>query len=291
MTVIQERTVVVGLDRSDAGRAAVEYAAELAVRRHLPLRLVHAYEPSQYDVRPQPGVPPKLHGVVHNASQRLVDETIEVLSVVYPAVEISSRLQPGSAVDLLVEESTAAAAIVVGCRGSGGFTDLIVGSTTLHLTSRAHCPVVAVPAPRSGEPTRHGVVVGVDGSDVSIEAIEAAFQAAAEMEEPLLALHAAPDPAPALMLPLAYDPVYEDERTVMTEAMATWVEKYPDVRVAQRVVRDHPVRALVQASAGARLLVVGSRGRGSVKSALLGSVSHGVLHHATGPVEVVRHGA
>lgn len=75
----------------------------------------------------------------------------------------------------------------------------------------------------------------------------------------------------------------------MAESMAGWSEKYPDVPVEFRVVRDHPVRALVEAAGGARLLVVGSHGRGPMSGALLGSVSHGALHHATGPVAVVRH--
>ena len=66
--------------------------------------------------------------------------------------------------------------------------------------------------------------------------------------------------------------------------MAGWQEKYPDVAVDQKVVYGHPVPALVAAASAARLLVVGSRGRGSV---VLGSVSHGVLHRATGPVAVV----
>jgi nucleotide-binding universal stress UspA family protein len=54
------------------------------------------------------------------------------------------------------------------------------------------------------------------------------------------------------------------------------------------VVHGHPVRALADASSGAELLVVGCHGRGAVRSILLGSVSHGVLHLATSPVAVVR---
>jgi nucleotide-binding universal stress UspA family protein len=91
------------------------------------------------------------------------------------------------------------------------------------------------------------------------------------------------------MLPLVYDPVLvnDEEQLVMAESMAGWSEKFPDVAVEHRVVRDHPVHALVGAADNARLLVVGSRGRGSLRSLLLGSVSHGVLHHATSPVAVV----
>lgn len=293
MTVTRERSVVVGLDRSDAGRAAVEHAAELAVRRNLPLRLVHAFEPSQYDVRPRVTWTPDMHGVLRNAAQRLVDDTVEVLTVVYPTLRLTTRLQAGSAVETLVDESRSAEVVVVGSRGSGGFYDLLVGSTTLHLASHACCPVVAVPAPAPGEPERHGVVVGVDGSPLSEHAVALAFEAADELHEDLTALHAWTDPSSAgagVMVPLVYDPalVNAEERVVMAEAMAGWSEKFPDVTVRHIVVRDHPVPALVEASATARLLVVGCRGRGPLRSALLGSVSHGVLHRSTCPVMVVR---
>ncbi|MGZ4614238.1 MAG: universal stress protein [Actinomycetes bacterium] len=286
--------VVIGLDRSAPGRAAVEYGAELAHRRHLPLRLVHSFEPSQYSVRPTVGWTPNIEGVLRNAAQRLCDETVEVLGVVYPDLEVTARLQPGSAAETLLEESERAEVVVLGSRGTGGFADLVLGSTTLHVASHARCPVVAVPDPGDGEePVRHGVVVGVDGSEVSQTAIEYAFQAASEVHEKLVAVHAWYDPTRTgvgLMMPLVYDPMAVDneERLVLAESMAGWSEKYPDVEVEHKVIRDHPVRALVVEGAGARLLVVGTRGRGAIRSLALGSVSHGVLHHATGPVAVVR---
>jgi nucleotide-binding universal stress UspA family protein len=58
--------------------------------------------------------------------------------------------------------------------------------------------------------------------------------------------------------------------------------------VHRRGVHGHPVRALVESGARCRLLVVGCRGHGTMRSILLGSVSHGVLHLATSPVSVVR---
>jgi len=285
------RSVVVGLDRSDQGRAAVEFAAARAVRQHRPLRVVHAFEPSQYAVRSTVGWTQDLHGVLRNSAQRLVDETTEVLAMVYPDLDVQARLEPGSAVEMLVEESEHAETVVVGSRGSGGFADLVIGSTTLHVASLARCPVVAVPWPPDNESPRHGVVVGVDGSALSESAIEFALQVASELDQPLLALHAWTDPArlgPGVMLPLVYDPalVADEEGLVLAESMAGWAEKYPDVHIENKVSRGHAVHALVTEARHAVLLVVGSRGRGSVRS-LIGSVSHGVLHHATGPVAVV----
>jgi len=285
--------VVVGLDRSAGGRAAVEHAATLAERRHLPLRLVHAFEPSQFAIRPMASWATEIEGAVRNSAERLVEETLSALAHEHPELSVSSRLQPGSAVVTLLEESRSAACVVLGSRGSGDFVDLLIGSTTLHVASQAQCPVIAVPAPKVGAAPRHGVVVGVDGSPNSEDAIDVAFQLAAETREPLLALHAWTEPAvlgPGAMLPLVYDPalVTEEERLVLAEAMAGWSEKYPDVAVEQQVVRGHPVGTLIQSGAHASYIVVGARGRGPLRSLLLGSVSHGVLHHADGPVVVVR---
>jgi nucleotide-binding universal stress UspA family protein len=69
--------------------------------------------------------------------------------------------------------------------------------------------------------------------------------------------------------------------------IAGWQEKYPDVAVHRGVVREHPVEGLVAQSHADTLLVVGNHARHAHMTTLLGSVSQGVLHHATCPVAVV----
>lgn len=292
MNAVTRGPVVVGLDRSGTGRAAVEYAAELARRRHLPLRLVHAFEQVQTTARPRIGWTSSIEGVVRNSAQRLIDETVEVLGAVYPDIEVSAVLQKGSPTQLLIEESHRAHTIVLGSRGIGGFADLVIGSTTLHVAAHATCPVIAVPSPADLDAPRHGVVVGVDGSELSEAAIGYAFEMASDEREKLTAIHAWHDPTRTgvgMMMPIVYDPaeVIEEERLVLAESLAGWQEKFPDVEVKRQVVLGHPVPALVSHAGSARLLVVGCRGRGALSSLVLGSVSHGVLHHATGPVAVV----
>jgi nucleotide-binding universal stress UspA family protein len=292
MNALTRNAVIVGLDRSDPGRAAVEHAADLANRHHLSLHLLYAFESSPYADRAAIGWTLDVEGLRHSAAQRLVDDTSEVLAILYPDLTITSAVQPGSATDVLIAASEGAYTLVLGSRGSGGFADLVIGSTTLHVAGHAACPVIAVPAAPYSEVAPHGVVVGVDGSAVSESAIAFAFEAAADFGEPLTAVHAWYDPAHTgvgVMMPLGYDPAMaaREERLVLAESMAGWQEKFPGVTVEHVVALGHPVPVLVHQAAGARLLVVGSRGRSSLASLVLGSVSHGVLHHATAPVAVV----
>jgi nucleotide-binding universal stress UspA family protein len=282
----------VGVDWSDAGRAAVEMAADLARGRRLPLRLVHALEPPLYPVRPVVGRVTDVELMLRKSAERLLDEAVEVLQVARPEVTVVTRLAHGSAVEVLVEESRTADLVVVGSRGAGMLADVLVGSTTLHLASLAACPVIAVPAPPDLPADRHGVVVGVDGSAVSHDAVAFAFRIASALGEDVLALHSWTHPmrlGAGEKVPVVYETavVQDGELLVTAESLAGWSEQFPDVKVEQRVVRAHPVAALVDAARAARLLVVGTRGRGPVRSLLLGSVSHGVLHRATVPVAVV----
>lgn len=293
MAAIGPLAVVVGLDPAPSGKPALAFAAAVALRRRRPLHVVHAFTPTQHDPpNPSFGWMLDAERVVHDAEQRLVDETIEELGVQCPGIEVTVRLDSGSAAQALIKESKRAQLMVLGSRGTGGFTGLAVGSTSMHVASLAHCPVVIVPAATEAQVERRGVVVGVDGSELSETAIELAFQMASETNQDLVAVHAWYQPArieSRVMQPLVHDPalVNNEERVAMAESMAGWSEKYPDVKVEHRIVRDHPVHALVEAADNAQLLVVGSRGRAALRRLLLGSVSHGVLHHATGPVAVV----
>ncbi len=275
------RAVVVGLDESSHAREAVDHAAALADRKRLALRLVHAVNPSQYGAGASAGWSPDPFGIPYRAAEALVTETVSRVKDRYPQLTITSRLEFHSPVDLLVEESEAAEVLVLGVRGSGGFSALLVGSTTVRLASKAHCPVIAVRAELHRRRPRHGIVVGVDGSPEAAEALEFALSEAAETKQSLTAVMAYADPASlgnAVIHPLV--------NAALAEALAGWGEKYPDVSIERLIVCEQPVKALVEASAAAELLVVGSRGRGALRS-MFGSVSHGVLHHADCSVAVV----
>jgi nucleotide-binding universal stress UspA family protein len=145
-----------------------------------------------------------------------------------------------------------------------------------------------------GQPRADPVVVEVDGSALSAEAIGFAFAEAAQRGTALVAVHAwlYPTPiGPGEIVPLGYDPekLRAEEERVLAEALAGWSERYPQVPVRQRLVAGAPARVLVEASTDAQLTVVGAHGRGTLGGLLLGSVSHALLHYSRSPLAIVRH--
>jgi len=79
------------------------------------------------------------------------------------------------------------------------------------------------------------------------------------------------------------------ERAALTDSLTQWRKRYPGVDVVEKSVSGEPAKVLVDESAAAALLVVGSHGRGGFGGLLLGSVSHAALDHAHCPVAVLRH--
>ncbi|WNV87480.1 universal stress protein [Umezawaea sp. Da 62-37] len=282
--------VVVGVDGSPSALDAVAWAADECARHHLPLRLVHTY------LLPATGYP----NMIVNASEVLaafdaqgrlwLAEAETAAHTVAPRIAVETALFAGAAIPLLIEESANAKTIVLGSRGLGGFTGLLLGSTAAALTAHARCPVVVV---RDRVVEQGPVVVGVDGSAASESAIGFAFEAASTRNAPLTAVLSWTDVLvesafQADRFSMDWSEVGAEQQRLLAERMAGWQEKYPDVVVERVVVRDRPVRALVRAAQHARLLVVGSHGRGGFTGMLLGSTSQALVHHAPCPVAVVR---
>jgi nucleotide-binding universal stress UspA family protein len=211
-------------------------------------------------------------------------------ATVASALEVEQMPVDGLPEQVLEAESVDAALVVLGDRGLGGLTGLLIGSVSVALATHARCPVVVIRGPESDTmaPRTEPVVIGVDETPAGGAAV--AFAAAALRGVPLVAVHAWQDQLidPRMATLLDFDAIAAAEREVLAERLAGWSEKYPDVSVRRLVVRDRAAHALVQESGAAQLLVVGSRGRGGLTGMLLGSVSHAVLHHAHCPVAVIR---
>jgi len=223
-------------------------------------------------VGPPEGGPPEA-GLRHEA-ERLIEEAAAVAAKENPAVPVSTDLITGAPAPALLREVRTAELVVLGDRGLGGFSGLLVGSVAVQVA--AHSPVPVLVA--KGRLAEQGlVVVGVDGSPESLSAVECAFQEAAYRRVELVAVHGWTG-ADA-----------QGAERLLSEAIAGHRERFPDVTVRPEVIHDRPARALVKLSEDAQLVVVGSRGPGGFTGLLLGSVSQQVLHHSRCPVLIVRH--
>lgn len=280
--------IVVGVDGSEPALQAVRWAARDAAYRHAPLHLVYALGV----VELLTGAPVVPHGIGPderlranawrhlNAAEEVAHEAAKV------AVEC--ELEPGAARWVLLDAARRARMLVLGFAGYGSFFgEHRLGSTAAHLAAQSGCPVAVV---RGGpRPDEAPVVVGLDGSPQSDAALAYAFEEADYRGAPLVAMRAWADTDARAVLTeprFLFDtaPYVQTEQRLLAEQLAGWGAKYPDVRAKRVVATGRPGRKLLELSRDAQLLVVGSRGRGAVRGALLGSVSQTLVHHADCPV-------
>ena len=276
--------IVVGVDGSPSARDALDWAAAEASTMQRPLRLVHGFIWPLMGVHLGPSPVGPADGGLQAAAERVLADAETRARLCAPEVKITTELVVGAAEQALLQQTHDAELVVVGSRGLGGFSGLLVGSVGVALAAHAPCPVIVVHPRPSRPPTARRVVVGVDGSDHSAPAIRFAFQAAARRSARLAAVRAWSPPTsifPELVVEGA-------ERQLLLEALETDRQRFPDVDVEVKLVGDHAGRTLVEESRNAELIVVGSRGRGGFQGLLLGSVSQAVLQHAECPVAVVR---
>lgn len=280
--------IVVGIDGSESALRAARWAAREASIRKAPLRLVHACMPTDGQ-SPTPLPPSMADMMVAAGRQWLADATVAVEDL---WDDVTTDLIRDYEIDALVNESHTAQLVVLGARGHGGFTELLIGSVAVAVSARGSCPVAVIRGEdidRTGKP----IVVGVDSSSGSEAALAFAFEEASRRDVELVAVHAWSDSMTAAafaMAPFAVDwyEVQSEEQGLLAERVTGWQDKFPDVQVRRVVSRDHPARSLIDQARDAQLVVVGSRGRGAVVGLLLGSTSQQLLHHAPCPVAVVR---
>ncbi|MBF6301539.1 universal stress protein [Nocardia amamiensis] len=205
------------------------------------------------------------------------------------ALAISTELIVEPVIPYLIDRSRQARMLVVGSRGLGAFRRELLGSVSTAVTRHAHCPVAVVHSTSATDAFSSGkpVLVGVDGTANSVPAIELAYEEASRRKVGLTALHAWSDTS-SVDLRLDWDAVREQEDELLAERLAGFGERYPDVRVRRVLMRDRPVRSLLDESDDAQMLVVGSHGRGGFTGMLLGSTSAALLHAVECPMIVVR---
>lgn len=141
------------------------------------------------------------------------------------------------------------------------------------------------------ERTGHRIVVGIDGSDDSKAALEWAAHQAELTGSTVEAITTWAWPVAFgvafAYLPPDYNPS-ADAQKVLDDALGPLREAHPDLSIETAIAEGHAAPVLVEASRGADLLVVGSRGHGEFAGMLLGSVSEHCVTNAHCPVLVFR---
>jgi nucleotide-binding universal stress UspA family protein len=282
-------TWVVGLDGSDCATNALEWAAANVAGRATAISLVSAWQTPVVGAYPMssPTVVPFDETELHDAvAHDVADVAIAIGERV--TVPVTASVGHGGPAQVLLEASESAAALVIGSRGRGGFTRLLLGSTSTQCATHASAPTIVVPG--DAEPGRaERVLVGCDGSPNSMVALRWAvdFAGPGGTVVVLWVWDATPLAvgADAFFFPDASDLAAERFHhlvdTVADQARAR------GVTLEREFVRGTPRAALAAHADEVDLVVVGARGHGAVGAALLGSVSTWVLHHVHRPIAVV----
>jgi nucleotide-binding universal stress UspA family protein len=281
--------VLVGVDGSPPSRVAVDWAAREASMRDLPLTIIYISPMVAADI-PMPV----------NLTQRLEKHGQSVLrearSTAEDAIEgsrpipIDTEMVRAAVLPTLIDRSKDADMIVVGCRGLGAIGRRLLGSVSSGLIHHAHCPVAVIhdEDPMMPHPSEAPVVLGIDGSPASEQATAIAFEEASRRGVDLVAVHAWSDFAAFESPPDGFEELEKEAEETLSEQLAGWQERYPDVSVRRVVSLDKPAHELLEQSESAQLTVLGSHGRGGFAGMLLGSVSSAVAQSARMPVIIAR---
>jgi nucleotide-binding universal stress UspA family protein len=285
--------VVAATDGSEESLRAVEWAAREAAVHDLPLRIVSvlALPPR---MSPDPAARETVTTVVHRATKRALASAAERASEIEPGLEVGTELLPGPPTQALIGTTSDASMLVVGSRGAGGFSAMVLGSVSRYVATHAACPVVV--AREETMAVHRQIVAGVNDPDQAAAALGFTFEEARLHNARLLAVHAVYWSLPPIgsigsvsrltqAERAAIDPRDVPAETVerLDRVLAVWRHKYPDVDAGWEVVHAHPARVLAGASARADLVVLGRRASG----ATVGGITHPVLSHAHGPVAIV----
>ncbi|WP_042380403.1 universal stress protein [Streptacidiphilus melanogenes] len=283
------RPVLAATDGSPQSLAAVRWAADEAVRRGTALRLVHVW--------------PRPVGIYLDQLQQegaeLLAHVAEEAGGRHPELDVETALLGAAPLEGLLDAAADGALLVLGSRGLGGFKGLLVGSVSLAVAGRSPVPVVVL-RPESAVvedrlPDRTGdVLVGVGAGAHADEVLEFTFSRARERGARVVAVHGWDVPtvwAPPGTMVTPIDPaaLASAARETLDQALDPWQAKYPQVPVLARTEVGGAAKALVDASDGVDLVVIGRRIRKHATGAHLGPTAHAVLHHAHAPVAVVPH--
>ncbi|WP_405835921.1 universal stress protein [Streptomyces platensis] len=288
--------ITAGVDGTPESLSAIRWAAEEAQLRRARLRLLHAW----VLLAPEPASHPEAGQDQNHWTHRMMDEAATTARARFPDLPVDEVLVAKDPLDALHEAAEQSDLLVLGSRDLGPVSRYVLGELGLQLVAHTVSPTVLVRA-RQDSTANEGageVMVALSLHEPCEALLAFAFASAARRGVTLRAIHGRHLPSYAYnrgggVEPIAAEQAEQDAREDLAEALETWREKFPDVRVDDRVVLESPAPALLHSAAEAGLLVVGRRHRDRHRHRLpgpkIGHVVQAVVHHAPCPVAVVPH--
>jgi nucleotide-binding universal stress UspA family protein len=280
--------LTVGYDGSPPSTKAVLWAADEAARLAAGLRIVSCYwKPSSSD----PWIAPDAFDfdVVAERTRGELDAVAQTVAEHHADLAVDTVAVYGDARTELVEHAEGSRLLVVGTTGAGAVRSFLLGSVSHAVAQHGPCPVVIVPDADPRAPSNR-IVVGTDGSPAAAEAVAWAADEADLRNDELVVVHAWSYPYRIKSAESdGRDLTRVDAALLLEESVASCRERGREP-VHGELVEDSPAAAILDVARDADLVVVGSRGRGGVRTLMFGSVAHAVTQHATCPTVIVRHG-
>jgi nucleotide-binding universal stress UspA family protein len=268
-----QSAVVVGIDGSEAAIQAARWAADEAVCREIPLRLVQVI-PEQVEPAPLASV--------GNLRMELeyAETTLRIASAAVEAtgkpVKVETEILQGDPAAALIAESRDAEMICVGSVGIGRFARALMGSTAAELAEAAHCPVAIIRAQQSQLKSDSAlIVVAVNDSPDNNDVVE---QAMAEAQLRL---------APVLALGVLQKDIGDMASDELKRQVECWRRRHPGVKIYAGATRADIADFLPVIDRTIQLAVIGSTDADQV-ARLIGPHRHPILGHAECSVLIVR---
>ncbi|WP_460061193.1 universal stress protein [Streptomyces sp. YKOK-I1] len=286
--------ITAGVDGTDESLAALAWAAREAVRRDTALRVVHAWKHHRPHTAPE--------AADRDAQRAWVDDAVEravaTVTARHPGLAVTTDVLEGHPVETLLAAAADAELLVLGSRGHGAVVGFLLGSVGRQVIAEAARPVVLVRAgdKPSAEVAGHEIVVGQQGEpEDSAAVLRFAFETAAARGASVRVVRAWSLPPVFAYSPGSLKLLDEAgglepfEKKALDDAVRPWRERFPDVHVVEHIEMGSAGQVLLSVAGRAQLMVVGRRAHRTAVGARIGSVAHGVLHHADCPVAVVPH--
>lgn len=278
--------ILVGIDGTERGERALEWAARYGAREGAGLKLIAVVDPAQaraLGIDKQTG---------DSAIEEILQASKEKVLARYPETEVEYVISVGKIVDCLVDAAEGCDMVVVGSHHGASVGETVGGAKGLRVSVSVSVPTVVIPADWDQGSSNHRIVVGVGPDESSTNAVAFGVREAIIDDEQLDLVSGWGLPAlltkPAEAMGGGLDPVGEQyQRNLERLAVKLNTENQGLGAVAHAVEGSSPTKAILDYAKDAKLLVLGTHSRSTLGRTLFGSVTHSVLLNLCVPTVIV----